>query len=294
MTAEKILSTRTWEEDHSIFKYKYTEEKLVRDGNNITRTTKTYVGPKAVRERQQWKKFGAALNDNEQNTTTIGADVEFEFTYKPMSHKDEWVPNGLYIGWAKKDNWPDVDIKKIIRSDRPDLVYQDLFRQKMGALFAPLTDTIAKTSASASASSSASSGGSKNRSQPTRKMGLKERMMLKKRDRDSSETPKSENSLSARLNRKKEISMENEHKCTLFVDNVPLEFHEGDIKAQISDFDFKRVSIVKRDGNSIGKAFIEFNSEEDAASCLSDIDGKRWEYNIIAAQFSKPKPKGRR
>ena len=63
---------------------------------------------------------------------------------------------------------------------------------------------------------------------------------------------------------------------------------------KISDFDFKRVSIVKRDGNSIGKAFIEFNSEEDAASCLSDIDGKRWEYNIIAAQFSKPKPKGRR
>ena len=72
---------------------------------------------------------------------------------------------------------------------------------------------------------------------------------------------------------------------------MPLEFHEGDIKAQISDYDFKRVSIVKRDGSSIGKAFIELNSEEEAQDCLTYINGKTWGYNIITAQLSKPKPK---
>lgn len=289
MTTENILSTRSWEENHSTFKYVFKEEKLTRDGQNITRTTKTYVGPKRVHERLQWKKFGDALNTKEK-TASICGDVEFEFTYKSPTKKDEWVPNGLYISWAKEANWPDADIKKIIRSDRPDKVYFDLHRTKMGALFGPLIDSPdskphAKMESETDAKKPAIS---------QRKMGLKERMMRKQKERQTTNTSGNpENSLSARLNRKKEYSKENEHKCTLFVDNVPLEYHETDIKSKISEYDFKRVSIVKRDGYSIGKAFIELNGEDEAKDCLEFINGQNWEYSVINAQLSKPKPKSK-
>lgn len=289
MTTENILSTRSWEENHSTFKYLFKEEKLTRDGQNITRTTKTYVGPKRVHERLQWKKFGAALNTKEK-TSSICGDVEFEFTYKSPTKKEEWVPNGLYISWAKEANWPDADIKKIIRSDRPDLVYMDLHRTKMGALFGPLIDSPAPKSTGKTGSKTED----KKPAIPNRKMGLKERMIRKQQERQTTETSVNpENSLSARLNRKKEYNKDNEHKCTLFIDNVPLEYHESDIKSKISEYDFKRVSIVKRDGVSIGKAFIELNNEDEAKDCLEFINGQNWEYSVINAQFSKPKPKSK-
>ena len=285
-TEEQILNTKIWEEDHSTFKYIFKEQLIQKGDQKLKRTTKTYSGPKNVYERTKWKKFGDALGQT--NTTCIAPEVEFEFTYKPpKTDEDEWVANGLYIGWAKDANWPDVDIKKIMRSDRPDLVYMDLQKQKINALLAPLRESMRKLEPDTDTNKQSNL---QTPLEPTRKMGLKERMALKKQQREVKDSSSNgETSLSARLNRKKEQTRQDEHKLTLFVDNIPLEYKEHDIKSHISDFDYKRVSIVKRDGYSIGKACIELATVKEAEDCLKAIDGVTWGYSIVSAQVSKPK-----
>jgi RNA recognition motif-containing protein len=79
--------------------------------------------------------------------------------------------------------------------------------------------------------------------------------------------------------------------CTLFLQNIPEDYSEADIKTHIQDYKFRRVNIVRRDGESIGKAFIELESTEETQGCLEAINGQKWGYCVIEVQLSKPKPK---
>ena len=94
-----------------------------------------------------------------------------------------------------------------------------------------------------------------------------------------------------RMNQRRGAAQQDGHKSTLFVENVPDEYTEDEIKGHIGDFHYRRVNIVRRDGKSMGKAFIELESAEEAQACLSAINGQHWSYCVVNAQLSKPKPK---
>lgn len=283
-----LVSTNTWIEERSPFTLKYTERTYHRTGQPYVKvTTKRTSGPPGPMDRLKWSQFGAS-KAGEAPTTSVGAEVFFEpvqFTQpqpRPQtSTDDEWIPNGLYISEARKDGWSDAEITSIIRSNHPDKVYQQIYRKKIAAVSAKFKASVDIVSG--------------NEEVPPASLGLKERMMLKQKQRSSQQKlSNSSTSLSARMNQRRgnPTGERDETKCTLFVENVPEDYVEADIKNHIEKFRYRRVNIVKRDGQSIGKAFIELESENEAQACLDAINGARWEYYVVNAQFSQPKTTG--
>lgn len=287
--AETIISTSEWCEEHDPFKVYCTETKIGRGNDTIKRTIKRFTGPIGPIKRLNWKKFGAAGADPTKITSRICEDVDFELK-NPIKYNDNWVSNGMYITLARADNWSDVDITKITKSDHPDQVYSSIYLGKVKTMFAEY-DTIAMKKAMAKA---------KAKGKPMAKikavdltgMGLRERFLMKQKMRNQGEdTLPGPKSLSSLMNKRREAKNETEHLCTLFAENVPLEYQETDIKQELKDYDVLRVSVVRRDGEPVGKAFIELENAEEAADCLKFIDGSHWGHSVISVQFSRPKPK---
>jgi len=286
---DTLLDTKTWEESQPPFTINYTERTFQRSTKDKIQTicviNKRFTGPSGPIQRLGWKKFGAAATG--ESCTTVKADVYLEF----VRQNSTWIPNGIYINAAKKDNWSQSEINQIIRSDRPDLVYRKLQKSKVDTHLASLylkfghaTDPEATEPIDPAPAPD-----------PSVKMGLRERMLHKQRNRvDTETTPSTKpNSLSARMNQRRDDAkqQQDDQLCTLFLQNIPEDYSEADIKTHIQDYKFRRVNVVRRDGESIGKAFIELESTEATQTCLEAINGQKWGYCVIEVQLSKPKPK---
>jgi len=291
-----LLETKTWEEIQPPFHVNYIERtfrRIIKDKvQTICVINKRFTGPPGPIQRLGWKKFGAAATG--ESCTKIANDVQFEFV-QPY----KWIPNGIYLAAARKDNWSQEEIKKLIKSDRPDLLYRKLQKSKVDTHLASL---MLKFEHRPDPSPSQSSGPGTNDTKPTEslpdpsvKMGLRERMLHKQRNRvDTEPTPSAKpNSHSARMNQRRDDAKQqhDEQLCTLFLQNIPEDYSESDIKTHIEDYQFRRVNVVRREGESIGKAFIELESSEETQRCLDAINGQKWGYCVIEVQLSKPKPK---
>lgn len=293
--SDQLISTHSWTESQCPFTTEYTVQHYQRpNGSKYKTTTKKVSGPPAAIERQKWKKFGNAATDDGIATSSVGTDVFFE----PVKRKihtpvDNWRPNGVYLKHARNNNWSDQEIRRIVKSDRPDIVYMQIFRTKLEAAMAEVRmKAIAEGKILPVPTPVAPS-----QDKPASAMGLRERMMMKQQQRLTEAKPNANpnTSLSARMNqrqseRQSERQSGRNDKSTLFLENVPDNYTEADIKQHIGDFSYRRVNVVRREGQSTGKAFIELDSEDEATECLNTIDGQRWEYCVISAQFSKPKP----
>lgn len=279
-----LINTREWTEEQLPIKVHYTERTYTTpDGpNNLVRvTTKTTTGPPGAMQRRKLAKFGDAGEDSGSNMS-IGQDVFFELV-SPTHTEQEYVPNGVYVTCAREAGWSDSDIKRIIRSDQPDQVYLKISRSKINAA----STTIATTTASTTATTSATTTTTATTSAPK---GLRGLMQSKQQKRLG--TPESgKKTLSSVLHQRRHGPERDESKCTLFVENIPEDYQEADIKEHIAEFQYRRVNIVRRDGESIGKAFIELDSEADAEACLQAVHGSRWSYCVVSAQYAKPKSK---
>jgi len=285
-----LVSTRTWSDGTSPINTTYTECIYSRSSESnaamVKVTTKKTYGPQRCMARLKWARFGEAAKRNFNVQTQVGSDVQFEYCDK-IQDEDDWIPNGAYVESARLYGWSDQDIKKLIRTQRPDLEYAKIYRSKVETelasqkvQMATLKPTLpGPESASASASASAS------------KLGLRERLLLKQQSR--SEQPEQiknpANSIAARMSQRGAIR--DDTNCTLFIENVPDDYTEADIKTHIESYKFRRVNIVRREGQSVGKAFIELDSAEEALACMECINGQQWGYHIISAELSKPKPK---
>jgi hypothetical protein len=236
-------------------------------------TTKKTSGPPGPMARRKWKKIGAATK--EKQVSPAGTEV---FFVTPQKRNEEWIPNGIYVESARKLNWSDQEIKRIVRSNQPDSIYEQIYRNKINQL-ASIKNTNKYPMATVASEAAAL---------VNQKMGIRERLLLKQHQQSNVPVGNPKTSLSARMNQI-HGGPRNETKCTLFLENIPEDYTESDIKNHISNFQYRRVNIVRRDGQSMGKAFIELDSEDETTSCLSAIDGQRWSYYIISAQFSKPK-----
>lgn len=289
-----LLDTKSWEESQPPFTINYTErtfQRLAKDKiQTICVINKRFTGPSGPIQRLGWKKFGAAATG--ESCTTVKADVFLEFV-RPNS---VWIPNGIYINAAKKDNWSQSEINQIIRSDRPDLVYRKLQKSKVDTHLASLYLKFGHASATEPEDPAPIPTPVPTPApDPSVKMGLRERMLHKQRNRVETEPIPSTkpNSLSARMNQRRDDAKQqhDDGLCTLFLQNIPEDYSEADIKTHIQDYKFRRVNVVRRDGESIGKAFIELESTEATQTCLEAINGQKWGYCVIEVQLSKPKPK---
>lgn len=275
-----LTGTRKWSELQPPLTFNYMEKTYNRGDKKVISTCKTATGPAGPVERLKWKKFGSV----KKNTTTVGPDVYIEYTtQKRSTDLDDWTPNGLYTKYAREDGWTDEEIKKIVKSDKPDQVYYKLLKVKIERLIAEAKVKWAKMNPSEQVTGTGEETFASNV-----KMGLRERMLLKQRN-TSSETGKGSSSLSAKMQERK--NERDESKCTLFVQNVPEGYDESDIKSHIEQFEYRRVNIVRREGVSAGKAFIELESATAAQACLNHISGAHWGHCVIEVQLSKPKTK---
>jgi len=277
-----LLKTKTWEESQPPFIINYTERTYQRGRQSVRVVNKRFTGPPGPIQRLGWKKFGTAATGN--FATEIKGDVYLELVQKAQLC-DNWIPNGIYINAAKKDNWSQIEINQIIRSDRPDLMYRKIQKSKVNTHLAKLNLKLNLTDTNPAVTDS----------DPSVKMGLRERMLHKQRNRtdtEESSLPKP-NSLSARMNQRRDDAKQqhDEQLCTLFLQNIPEDYSEADIKTHIQDYKYRRVNVVRREGESIGKAFIELESAEETQTCLEAINGQKWGYCVIEVQLSKPKPK---
>lgn len=278
-----ILSTRNWTEDCSPLMINYTEQVVQRHGKNYRVTTKRTTGPLGAIQRRKWKKFGAAAS-TKHHMPKLGRESNFEFTQPDV---DEHIHNGIYITKATKNGWSKDDIKKIVQSDRPDQAYLKIFDTKLKAVIADAKSKITVLTPVADTDSIEAKPVS------TKGMGIRERLAMKKKGR--TDKPDAKGGITAKFNQRRNDlgrgSNRDETKCTLFVENVPDDYTETDIRQQIADHPYRRVNIVKRDGVSIGKAFIELETEEDAKICMEVITGARWGHCVVSAQVSRPKKK---
>lgn len=206
--------------------------------------------------RRGWSKFGSALQ--KCNTTVVSnEEVMLEFTTK----QDEWVPNGIYITDAIKHGWSNEDIRTIIKSPTPDQAWLEILDRRSGVR------THKDTTSAVQPTTSKPEIG---------KRSLKD--MLSKRQVASQDTRR-----------------ENSDESTLFLENLPMDYTEDDIKSQLRDLgiETRRVNIVKRDNGdskeSVGKAFVELESPEVVAASLLLIDRCQWDRCIVSAHRSRPK-----
>ena len=248
----------------------------------------------AIAKRSQWKKFGEAV-DSKGAITREGGQVFFEYCKKNINADNKWVPNALYVKHARDNDWSQSDILTIVRSDCPDKTWEKIFRMKMSSLLADLTPPSIKHYEDGDISIITNTGESIIEIAPGVKLGLKARMEQKERLRKNAETPVSAGvSLSDKLRVRQEQNQDNEQLCTLFLENVPSEYIERDIKDQLSNYDVRRINIVKRDNGygvkeSVGKAFVVLHCVIDAEACQIYLNQCRWEHHVVSAMFSKPR-----
>ena len=262
------------------------EDIITKGDKTFRKKTTTYKGPPAVIQRMQWAKFGKARpmpGTFEKKLTRVDNEVMFEFTKDKERVLDdpEWQPNGWLITRAQKSNWSELDIKKIAQSQKPLDVYIQIMKQKAQAVM-PKDLCLAEAKASLIASKPA-------------RTGLAARRAHRQMTRET--IPEDGGNFGQRQRAKRITNREEEYKKTLFVENVPDDYERSDIEGHLQDFNIVRVSIVRGQPDhqgvrsSIGKAFVECRSVEEAQECLRAITGSRWGHQIVSAQISRPKKK---
>lgn len=275
-----------------------TEHFEVRDGAKYKITERSLRGPKGPVERMQLKKYGAEVT-NPLGPAPVGDDVFLEFLPTRLTAEpDTYVPNGLYIMRAHEEGWPESDIKELIRSDRPDLVWFRLFKEKLDAACAKSqAERLATMNtedrkrqmelAAAKAKTDVASGV---------KLGLRARMEQKKliASATADDAPvKSGNSLSERMRSKREAHDDNEHLRKLYLSNIPLDFTRDDIQDRIPVKPQKVILLQQEDHEghktSTGSAFVIFYSDADAQEALELLTRARWENCVIAVSLARPR-----
>jgi hypothetical protein len=279
-----LISTRNWTDGEDPF-CNWTEQIYHRGSKVEGVKVKTKRMPKQISERRKWAKFGSVSRDGkEKGATSVAGDVFMEYTKPDIEPSAVWEPNGQWVSYAKQEKWTHSEISKIKKSEDPAEVYKKIYLGRIAT-------TVAEIKAKRAAKEGTTGGVAAK--VDTTGMGLRERLLLKKQQRDNAsdtETPtRGSSSLSARMNKMRGASQRDEQKCTLFVMNVPDDYTVDNIKSHLDAFQYRRVNIVQRDGRSMGKAFIELESIEEAQACLTSINGARWGYNVIEAQVSRPK-----
>jgi hypothetical protein len=311
-TDDKVLTT-VEQTDTAGEANMYITEQLVErtNGSRYTLTTKRKVTKPQVLARRKWKHFGNRVDTaispalarkieseghkiSKYEQCCIGSDVFLEFVNPKKLSAQEWIPNGLYVGHARKAGWSPEEITSIIRYKeqgvlRPDKRYLQLYEMKLRILIAEAKIKCQRENGVPVSALVPLAPGAK--------VGLRDRMMRKTFSRqqavESGETP---TGLSALLEQKRSNHADSEQKCTVFLENVPVDYDETDIKEHLFDYDIRRVNIVRRENQygvkeSVGKAFVECNGEEVAVECLKYLNGARWQSAVISAVLSKPKPK---
>jgi hypothetical protein len=270
-----------------------TTEQDIRSANGklVKRIKKHYSGPKGPVDRLQWKPFGSVLK-KKPTRATIDSDVQMEFLNNSRAVEAEWIPNSIYVKHAQEEGWSSEEITSIIQYVehgvlRPDKKYIQLFESKLRTLIAE-----AKI---------ATIGNSINHMpieqdvlnvKQSLRLRFKQKTYSRQQQQSDPDTPKS---LASRLEDRRAERDESQQKSTLFIENVPEEYEEADIKEHLQDYDIRRINIVRRDNmrgvkESVGKAFIECDTEDVAIRCLEYLKTCRWENSVISAQLSKPKP----
>jgi hypothetical protein len=113
---------------------------------------------------------------------------------------------------------------------------------------------------------------------------------------DKPDTCKDNGGFASWIKKNKSENPDHEWKRTLFVSNIPTSTDRdlaNDYIRQNSEERPTRVHVIKnRDTDKCyGNMIVVFRTISSAKQCLSDINGKRWDRNIIHAQISKPKKK---
>lgn len=281
-----------------------SESIVERDGRKFKQTRTKYVGQKGPIKRLQWKKFGIAVGVPYHDTTELGADVEME---RPATDPqgDEWIPNGEILMSAKQLGWTDREVDRLFKSSNPYKTFADMWEKKCKesmnlAVFRYNEEQRKKAAAAAEAAGKSMEPVSEPEPNvdTSKPMGLQERMRLRRQKAatKASSTTGSTGNLADRLRLKKEAREDSAKKSTLFLENIPTDYDESMIKSYIQDIRHRRVNVVRRENeygvrDSVGKAFIECVSQEEAQKCIDLLHGARWESCIISVTFSKPKPK---
>lgn len=280
------------------------------EGHRYRRSIK-YKGPRAeVNRLTSWKKFGAAAKEDCPKPR-IGEDVFFEFV-EPDPKEAEWISNGVYVNYARENDWTDSEIKQIIHSNHPDQVFEKILRQKIQTLFAEIDykwklDLMKREEEHKSALEESVDQSDQKQPEskqtpiklPKEKMGLRARMAAKKQVPESTVKTDDKKSIRDKLRVKKQEHSGDEQKSTLFVTNVPDYYVEQDIRIQIAEninVNIRRINIVRQFNHhnireSIGKAFVVLSNPEQANICLEYLNTCRWDALVVHAEFAKPKPK---
>jgi len=299
----KLIDTKKYTEDRGVVQIDIIETTYeLPNGDRKIKKHKTYHGPRgAVNRAMNWKHFGGVTPKNSMNCTTIGEDTFFEPTIPAKKYTDEWIPNGLYLREARKFGFSDNQIKEIIRSDRPDLVYYRLFSQfvqtKFGIKLPPNTggSNIGPSKGSAATQDISENGTA---TQPKAKMGIRARFKQQKAELQN-EPVKEQSSFKSRFNKTlKESRKEDDEKlCTIFVCNVPTYYNEQDIKSLFDDTDFtiRRVNMVRHESypggprEPNGNAFVVCSTVDETQQCIEMLNGAKWDSSVMSAQLAKPK-----
>lgn len=291
---------------------------------------KTFYGPETVVERQFWPKFGEI-----GNKTTYEAN-EIEIEYVKQTKEVPYILNGYYLTQAKKLGWSKSDIDEIEKSLQPDEKFFKIFASKNETLCAAVdakyeklklemdaklsleflkdkstckvldlkTEIVVKEVPSVVLALPTSAVSSSVLPELPASKGFRSRLNAKLAENkilnlnSSEQSEKATTGISARIKKIKSDKETTEQISTLFVNNVPLDYDENDIRESLNNrFNISRVNIVRKIApgshstvkTSIGSAFIVCNSYEDATLCLQALNGHRWGNLIACASFSEQK-----
>ena len=113
-----------------------------------------------------------------------------------------------------------------------------------------------------------------------------------KKEHQKAAVPVNKSGIGFLLRNDREKKKSDEYLCTLMLDNVPSWYTYEDIKEQVEEFAVERINLVKpkNDEPFCGKAFVVFNTEQEAQYGLSILKGAKWDNHIISAQVSRPRP----
>jgi hypothetical protein len=267
-----------------------TECIVQKNGKRYKHITKTFKGPKNQVERLQWKPFGAAKNNTSETTVVSEVEVEFEF-FKQMK-SEIWIPNGLYMSYARKDNWTPGELKCLMVSKRPDHTYREIYSRKLNTSISEAIEKANKVSNIPVQPVQVQPVEPQTTKLNTAGLSLKDMLKLKSQQR--SDVTISGGGITDRLKQKQE--QKSDKKCTIYVQNVPEDFTETDLASHLTEFDISRISITRRPNHqgvmeSAGSAFIDCYEEAETERCIVFLNTCKFEHQVLCAQHARPKVK---
>lgn len=255
---------------------------------------------KSVYERRKWKHFGSVTPENCMDFTVIEPEIHIELVQKNRSYEQEqemlWH-RSFYSQMAEDCKFPQFIVRKIKNSSAPKQDFMKQMKQMSALIDAKVQQKFeAKLQATSATADAKQKENTTKESTNKKPMGLRARMMAKSSEKKDESNNKAPGGIRARM-QSKQVEMDTEagaeHERTLFISNVPVEYTKEDILDELDslgyEMDIRRVNMVIRDGESIGKAFVVMGTKDEAEALLTIIDGTRWLYCVISAQIALPK-----